>query len=175
MVQRNWHNFSWDIISKPPKTICKTLYNIFAIMSIILWVISSNRQQNVVKTVVWKLHIEKSNIVDTSNIGCAWHTAVIKKCQVYLWSQIVIVVILNTVWTDVLLSRVAAVTLVFKKPKAQIGSLFLWEWLRLQQDLLWVSPKMIGEIVNSWQNNLLIEVHKLKGDISCKNLFEVCL
>ena len=77
---KNWHNFLWDIISKPSKTICKTLYNIFAIMSIILWVISSNRQQNVVKTVVWKLHIEKSNIVDTSNIGWVWHALCMAYC-----------------------------------------------------------------------------------------------
>ena len=43
----------WDIISQLPITIRKALYKIFAIVSIILRVITSNsRQQYVVKTVV---------------------------------------------------------------------------------------------------------------------------
>ena len=53
---------------------------------------------NVEMTVALNLGVQKTNIIDTSNIGCAWHvlcmvwyTAEIKKCQVSLWCQIVVI------------------------------------------------------------------------------------
>ena len=51
---------------------------------------------NVEMTVALKLGVQRSNIVDTSNIGCVWHAlcmvycSKIKKCLVFLWCQIVI-------------------------------------------------------------------------------------
>ena len=45
----------------------------------------------------------------------AWHTAVIMKCQVCLWCQIVIIITVNTILFGVLLDEVAAATHKFKK------------------------------------------------------------
>ena len=47
-------------------------------------------------TIALKLGVQRSNIVDTSDIGCVWHALCmvycsrIKKCLVFLWCQIVI-------------------------------------------------------------------------------------
>ena len=49
---------------------------------------------NVEMTVALRLGVEKSNIVDTSNIGMhsVWYSAEMKKCQVCLWCQIAITI-----------------------------------------------------------------------------------
>ena len=43
-----------------------------------------------------KFCVQKSNIVDTRNIERVWHTAVIKRCKVCLWCQIVMIITVNT-------------------------------------------------------------------------------
>ena len=54
---------------------------------------------NVEMTVALKLGVEKSNIVDTSNIGMysEWYSAERKKCQVCLWCPIAITITWNTI------------------------------------------------------------------------------
>ena len=64
--------------------------------SVTLWIFRADGQ-NFGMTVAWKLHVQKSNIVDTRilnvySMHSAWHTAVIKKWQVCLWCQIVIII-----------------------------------------------------------------------------------
>ena len=71
-------------------------------------------------TVSWKLHVQKSKIVNTRNIECVWHAL----CMAYCcdkemlscqWCQIVIIITVNTIQTLALLTKVAAMSVKFNK------------------------------------------------------------
>ena len=75
----------------------KTAHEIFSTCFQSLWGFSKQMDNNVEMTVALKLGVQKSNIVDPSNIGCVsmhsvWYTAEIKKSQVCLGCQIVIII-----------------------------------------------------------------------------------
>ena len=127
---------------------------------------------NVEMTVALRLGVEKSNIVDTSNIGCVWHAL----CTVFCWNAEVPGLSLapnchnyhlryNLNWCIAQLSscsdsNIQQTGLAQKDiPLAVLITMALiatWDFHR-------VSSKRIGEIVNSGINDLEIKAHRLMG------------
>ena len=114
---------------------------------------------NVEMTVALKLGVQKSNIVDTSNIGCVWHAL----CMVYCWNKEVsglsrvpnchhyhnvnrcAAQLTRCSDTDVQQTRLAQKDL-------QVVVLITMALIAMR-DFYRVSSKRIGEIVNWWSGN----------------------
>ena len=143
---------------------------------------------NVEMTVALRLDVEKSNIVDTSNIGCVWYAL----CMVFCWNQEVpglplvpnchnyhlrnnlnrcIAQLSSCSKSNIQQTRLAQrdIPLVVLITMALIAT---WDFHR-------VSSRRIGEIINSCINDLEINAHTLMGDMFTsflkESVFEACL
>ena len=136
-------------------------------------------------TVALKLGVQKSNIVDTSNIGCVWH----ELCMVYCWNKEAsglsrvpnchhyhylnryIAQLSNSGDSDVQQTGLAQKDL-------PVVVLFTMALIAIR-DFHRVSLKKIGETINSCIDDLEIKTHTLKGDMFMhflrERVFEACL
>ena len=107
-------------------------------------------------TVALKLGVQKSNIVDTSNIGCVWHVL----CMVYCCSDSDVQ---QTGLAQKDLSVVVLITMA----------------LIAMRDFHRVLSKRVGEIINYCIDDLEINAHTLKGDMIMhflrESVFQACL
>ena len=139
---------------------------------------------NVEMTVALKLGVEKSNIVDTSNIGCVWHAL----CMIYFWNKVAPGLSLGPICHNYRLRYN------LNRCIAQLSSCsdFNFQQTGFAQKGLpvvalitmalistrsfhSVSSKSIGETVNSCINDLEIKSHTLKEDIFIISLRESVL
>ena len=133
----------------------------------------SNWTTNVQMTVALKLGVQKTNIVDTSNIGFMWHVL----CMVYYWNKEVpgssIVPNCHHYHLRYNLNQCIAQLSSCSDSKVQQSRLaqndlpvvvLITMALIATRDFRRVSSKRIGEIVNFCVDDLEIKAHMLKGD-----------
>ena len=125
-------------------------------------------------TVALKLGVQKSNIVDTSNIGCVLHAL----CMVYCWNKEVpgLSMVPNCHQYHLrynLNQCIAQLSSCSDSNVQQTGLaqkgisviVLITMALIATQNFYRVSSRRIGEIVNSCTNDLEIKAHTLKGDM----------